>query len=82
MQGRVDIVLFEGWMLGFRPLPTDDVVAVDPDLAPVNELLKQYEAAWDSHVDVWLVIRVPDPSCVYKCAGAPPPAQTPLTKEN
>ena len=54
-------------MLGFRPLPTADVVAVDPDLEPVNEILKDYEAAWDSHVDVWLVIRVPDPACVYKC---------------
>ncbi len=73
VQGRVDIVLFEGWMLGFRPLPTDDVEAVDPDLVPVNELLKQYEAAWDSHVDVWLVIRVPDPSCVYKCDRPPSP---------
>ena len=30
VQGRVDIVLFEGWMLGFRPLTTDEVVAVDP----------------------------------------------------
>ena len=67
VQGRVDIVLFEGWMLGFRPLPADQAVSIDPDLGPVNELLKEYEAAWDSHVDVWLVIRVPDPSCVYKC---------------
>ncbi len=67
VQGRVDLVLFEGWMLGFKPLPAADAVAVDPDLEPVNDILRDYEAAWDSHVDVWLVIRVPDPNCVYKC---------------
>ena len=54
-------------MLGFRPLPAADAAAVDPDLEPVNEILRDYETAWDSHVDVWLVIRVPDPKCVYKC---------------
>lgn len=62
----MDIVLFEGWMLGFRPLPAADAGAVDPDLAPVNEKLREYEAAWDAYADVWLVVNVPDPTFVYK----------------
>ena len=54
-------------MLGFRPLADAEAAAVDPSLLPVNERLREYESAWDSHVDVWLVVRVPDPNCVYKC---------------
>jgi len=63
----VDLVLFEGWMLGFRPLPDAEAAAVDPSLTPVNEKLREYESAWDMHADVWIVVRVPDPNCVYKC---------------
>ena len=38
--GSVDVVLFEGWMLGFRPVSDAAAVAVDPALAPVNEFLR------------------------------------------
>lgn len=63
----MDLVLFEGWNLGFRPLSDAAAAAVDPDLVPVNEKLRQYESAWDAYADVWLVVNVPDPNCVYKC---------------
>lgn len=59
----VDIVLFEGWMLGFRPQP--EVGAITPDLVPVNDALTAYEGAWDRFVNAWLVIRVSDPTYVY-----------------
>lgn len=61
----VDIVLFEGWMLGFRPQPDAAVAAVDPSLLPVNAALRSYAAAWDAFVGCWLVIEVDDPNYVY-----------------
>lgn len=50
-------VLFEGWMLGFRPMGAAAVAEVDADLVPIDAALRGYEAAWDSHVDAWLVIK-------------------------
>ena len=64
--GPVDIVLFEGWMLGFSPVETDDAAkAVDPNLVPVNTFLKSYRSEWDAAVDAWLVVRVSDPQFAY-----------------
>ena len=50
-------VLFEGWMLGFRPVGAAAVTEVDADLVPIDAALRGYEAAWDAHVDAWLVIK-------------------------
>jgi D-glycerate 3-kinase len=66
VKGPVDVVLFEGWMLGFTPVSEDAAITVDPHLAPVNEALLAYEAAWDSYVDAWLVVRVSDPQFAYR----------------
>lgn len=60
------MVLFEGWMLGFRPLEATDAAVVDTNLEIVNETLKGYKAAWDSFVDCWLVVKVWDPGYVFK----------------
>lgn len=57
----VDIVLFEGWMLGFEPLPLD---AVDPALATVNALLKGYRPLHDL-MDTWIVLAVESIDNVY-----------------
>lgn len=62
----VDVVLFEGWMLGFRPLESEAVAAVDPHLIPVNDALRGYKEAWDSFADAWLVVRVDDPSYAHR----------------
>jgi D-glycerate 3-kinase len=37
----VDVVLFEGWMLGFAPVADAEAAAVDPNLAPVNAFLRR-----------------------------------------
>ena len=66
VSGPVDIVLFEGWMLGFAPVEDSAAVSVDPNLTPVNAFLKEYKAAWDAWVDCWLVVRVSDPQYAYK----------------
>ena len=42
IQGPVDVVLFEGWMLGFTAVPAEQAAAVSPELVPVNEKLREY----------------------------------------
>lgn len=56
IRGPVKLILFEGWMLGFRPLDDKDIQS--PHLKTINSILKKYEQAWDSFVDSWLIIKV------------------------
>ena len=60
------VVLFEGWMLGFSPVSTEAAAAVSPELVPVNDKLREYEQAWDSYCAAWLVIQVQDYNWVQK----------------
>ncbi|KAI3438644.1 hypothetical protein D9Q98_001066 [Chlorella vulgaris] len=66
VEGPLQVVLFEGWMLGFAPVGDSEAAAVDPALLPVNTFLRGYEAAWDSFVDAWLVVRVAQPDYAYR----------------
>lgn len=66
VQPPVDVVLFEGWMLGFRAVPVAAAMPIHPGLQQVNSFLRQYRAAWDAYVDSWLVIEVADPQWVFK----------------
>lgn len=66
IEGPLTVVLFEGWMLGFKPLPVEAVKAVDPQLEIVNKNLKAYYDAWDKYIQSWIVIKIKDPSCVYQ----------------
>ena len=47
-----DLVIFEGWMLGFHPLPKH---ALDEDLWQANELLRPYET-WTAKLDAFLLL--------------------------
>ncbi|XWS19037.1 hypothetical protein CRYUN_Cryun32bG0096600 [Craigia yunnanensis] len=66
VEGPITVVLYEGWMLGFKPLPTEVVKAVDPQLEIVNKNLEAYYDAWDKFIKAWIVIKIQDPSCVYQ----------------
>ena len=44
---------------------------MNPDLLKINGLLRDYQSAWDSVVDSWLVIRIGDPQ-VRECGRACP----------
>ncbi|KAK3020548.1 hypothetical protein RJ639_047460 [Escallonia herrerae] len=66
IEGPLTVVLFEGWMLGFKPLPVEDVKAVDPQLEIVNKYLEAYYDAWDKFVQAWIVIKIKDPQFVYQ----------------
>ncbi|PIN01612.1 putative kinase [Handroanthus impetiginosus] len=66
VEGPLTAVLFEGWMLGFKPVPVEVVKAVDPQLEIVNKNLQAYYDAWDKFIKSWIVIKIQDPSCVYQ----------------
>ncbi|XWS11873.1 hypothetical protein CRYUN_Cryun37aG0038400 [Craigia yunnanensis] len=66
VEGPLTVILYEGWMLGFKPLPTEVVKAVDPQLEIVNKNLEAYYDAWDKFIKAWIVIKIQDPSCVYQ----------------
>lgn len=59
----VDIVLFEGWMLGFEPLRATE--ALSADLAQVNVYLQDY-AKLHALFDAWLLVAVDDVDHVFK----------------
>ena len=66
VEGPLDLIFLEGWMLGFRPMSAEHIQSIDEHLLPINEALKEYEHAWDAFVEAWLVIKVADPSWVGK----------------
>eukprot|EP01031_Cornospumella_fuschlensis_P038602 gene38602-46929_t len=61
----VDMVMLEGWMLGFRPLPEDDRRLNSDSLKELNSLMRQY--VWlEDILDQWVVVSVPDIQYVYE----------------
>ena len=61
----VDVILLEGWMLGFAPVGGEAAAAASPHLPAVDAALAAYAPAWDSRVGAWLVVDAPSPDCVY-----------------
>ncbi|MFO0659496.1 MAG: hypothetical protein U0165_06670 [Polyangiaceae bacterium] len=55
VDAAVDLVIVEGWMLGFRPITATEVDAIDPSLAAPNEFLAAYDA-WDSFLDAFILL--------------------------
>jgi D-glycerate 3-kinase len=55
VDGPVDLVILEGWLLGFTPVPRVE----DPHLEVPNEALRAYEA-WQTHLDALLVLEMAD----------------------
>ncbi|CAM0882140.1 unnamed protein product [Alopecurus aequalis] len=66
VEGPTEVVLFEGWMLGFKPRPNEVVTAVDPQLEVVNKNLEAYYDAWDRFIESWIVIKIKEPNCVFQ----------------
>lgn len=53
-EARLDLVLFEGWTLGFEPRTESH--ALDAEMRTVDRLLSAY-APWNAAVDVWILLR-------------------------
>jgi len=63
VDGPLDVVVVEGWMLGFSPVAEDALP--DPLMAAPNTALAQY-AAWYALVDQWIVLRAAEPEFVLE----------------
>ena len=65
VDGTVDVVLLEGWMLGFEPLQAGEVASLSENLKIVNNHLLRYK---ELHflMDAWLVIDAERIEYVYK----------------
>ena len=59
IKGPLDLVIVEGWMLGFQPIekPT-------PEMEKVNELLGQY-VKWEDRIDSAIIISAEDNDYVF-----------------
>ncbi|GLJ30809.1 hypothetical protein SUGI_0611350 [Cryptomeria japonica] len=66
IEGPLEVIFLEGWMLGFKPLPDDTVKSIDPQLESVNRNLESYYDAWEKFIGSWIVIEVDEPHWVYK----------------
>ena len=61
-----DIILFEGWMLGFKAIDDLGIIAsLDQDVCMVNEELFKYEQCWHSLLDARTLLRTESMSTVY-----------------
>jgi len=61
--GPLDLVLVEGWMLGFTPVLESQLP--DPQMAAPNRALANY-AEWYGHIDQWIVLRAAQPEFVLE----------------
>lgn len=61
VSGPLDVVVVEGWMLGFAPVSESELP--DARLAAPNRALADYRR-WTDLVDVWVALRAQDPEYV------------------
>ena len=59
----VDIVLLEGWMLGFTPVAASQLP--DPRMGEPNRALADYDR-WYRHLDAFIALRAADPLYVMQ----------------
>lgn len=59
VSGPVDVLVLEGWMLGFTPVGADDdALAADPALRAPNAYLEAYRA-WNERLDAFVHMHAP-----------------------
>ncbi len=63
VNGPLDVVIVEGWMLGFAPVAEDALP--DPLMAFSNRALTVY-SAWYALIDQWIVLRAAEPEFVLE----------------
>mmetsp|Transcript_12236 Transcript_12236/g.20595 ORF Transcript_12236/g.20595 Transcript_12236/m.20595 type:complete len:265 (-) Transcript_12236:260-1054(-) len=65
-EGPIDLVLVEGWMLGYKPIdPNSEVIVKNPGMKEVNEALKEYQK-WDELFDAAMIIGVENSKVVFQ----------------
>ena len=66
MQGLQILPFIPQFFRGHAEKEGDVRMQVDTDLISINQKLRDYQAAWDSHVDAWLVVKVGSPEWVQR----------------
>jgi len=70
VSGPTDIVILEGWCLGFeRPREFESLISsVDARVyfAPINEYLMEYESVFNNVIDSWMIIKAGDWRWAYE----------------
>lgn len=65
MNGPLDLVIVEGWMLGFSPVSEDHkVIKENPGMDKVNEALAEYYV-WENKFDAAILVGVEDSNIVF-----------------
>ncbi|CAK9068457.1 D-glycerate 3-kinase [Durusdinium trenchii] len=64
VQTPCDVVVVEGWMVGFSACDGQDVAKIHPGLRLVNEKLKKYQA-WNDLIDCFCVFAMDEIDQVY-----------------
>lgn len=65
MKGSLDLVIVEGWMLGFQPVDqSSEVIQKEPGMEKVNELLAEY-SMWEQKFDAAILVTVEDSKIVF-----------------
>jgi D-glycerate 3-kinase len=67
---KPNLLIVEGWMLGFKPLDSrsDDAKMFFekyPGMEDVNEFLKEYEPQWENNFDARILVEVEDSNIVF-----------------
>jgi D-glycerate 3-kinase len=63
VEGPLDLVIVEGWMLGFTAV--SDAALPDPQMVPSNRALARY-TEWYTHIAQWIVLRAAEPDFVLE----------------
>jgi len=65
MNGPLDLVIVEGWMLGFSPVSEDNkVIKENPGMDTVNKVLAEYYV-WENKFDAAILVGVEDSNIVF-----------------
>jgi D-glycerate 3-kinase len=62
VETKIDLVIFEGWMLGFHQLPQNQL---DPELRVSNEMLGAYDA-WNEAFDAFALLQADELDFIVK----------------
>jgi D-glycerate 3-kinase len=63
VEGPLDLVVVEGWMLGFTPV--SEAALPEPQMVEPNRKLARY-AEWYALIDQWIVLRAAEPEFVLE----------------
>ena len=67
VEGNIDLVIVEGWMLGYQKVASEDekLQEYGEQMQKINENMEIYEKMWHPFFDSSILIGIQDPETVY-----------------